>query len=86
MLGTSLPLPALAFKYKEKLASISTSCLMPKAGPCLWEKFFILSLCISPFVQFTARLARDSRFLLDTGLPVFSQTQHIQLCSCSQTM
>lgn len=85
--GASLPLPALAFKYKEKLASISTGgCQMPKTGPSLWEKLLILSLYTSFFVQFTARLAWDSSFLQHTGLPVLCQTQHMQLCSCSQTM
>lgn len=59
---------------------------MPETGPCLWEKLLILLLYISPFVQFTARLAWDSRFLQHAGLPVLSQTQHMQLCSCSQTM
>lgn len=47
---------------------------MPKTGPCLWEKLLILSLCICPSVQFTERLAWDSRFLQHKFASVESNT------------
>lgn len=49
---------------------------MSKTGPCLWEKLLVLSLYISPFVQFTERLAWDSMFLQHRFASVESNTAH----------